>query len=369
MSDARRRRHAKEARRDARRLEARDREAAEDAPLLEEVRQALDGGHPLGLLGLVSMLVLAAAPDDPIMAATHRRTDAPRLADLVAGFIDVRSRETTALLTVLAELVVDDHDIPRRCRQEVATRNDPLPRWLSELPHCEVYRAARMTHVLGDTDDLLIAARLAGGDQLTCVVSIDHDIVSDVKDAFFVPDSIDAVLAVAVAQNSDPDTRFVEMGRADARTWVHDAMAQSPIPRASDSWPGCRALVRWLIRHLPDGGEGYRRPDWDSRQLSEFLGTFFASPQGAPFDRRACRDLLSALVRTGTGDPVRWSATRIGAILGASAPSGTGIAQERAVEAPELLRAYVPFAHAHSGIRDDLTAEALAVIDEIQRGG
>jgi hypothetical protein len=40
------------------------------------------------------------------------------------------------------------------------------------------------------------------------------------------------------------------------------------------------------------------------------------------------------------------------------------VALEIQLELPELLRAYVPFAHAASGIRQELTAEALAAIDE-----
>jgi hypothetical protein len=36
---------------------------------------------------------------------------------------------------------------------------------------------------------------------------------------------------------------------------------------------------------------------------------------------------------------------------------------EAALAVPDLLRAYIPFAHAQSGIRDELTAEALAAID------
>ena len=35
------------------------------------------------------------------------------------------------------------------------------------------------------------------------------------------------------------------------------------------------------------------------------------------------------------------------------------------LEVPELLRAFIPFAHAQSGIREELTSEALAVIDEM----
>ena len=35
------------------------------------------------------------------------------------------------------------------------------------------------------------------------------------------------------------------------------------------------------------------------------------------------------------------------------------------LEIPELLRAFIPYAHALSGIREKLTSEALAVIDEL----
>jgi len=38
---------------------------------------------------------------------------------------------------------------------------------------------------------------------------------------------------------------------------------------------------------------------------------------------------------------------------------------ESLLEGTELLRAFVPFAHAQSGIREELTAEALAVIDQM----
>ena len=38
---------------------------------------------------------------------------------------------------------------------------------------------------------------------------------------------------------------------------------------------------------------------------------------------------------------------------------------ESVLAGPELLRTFVPFAHAQSGIRDELIAEALAVIDQM----
>jgi hypothetical protein len=51
-----------------------------------------------------------------------------------------------------------------------------------------------------------------------------------------------------------------------------------------------------------------------------------------------------------------------------TASFGEGASLQSVLDVPELLRAYIPFAHAQSGIRDELTAEALAVIDEMSPG-
>ena len=39
---------------------------------------------------------------------------------------------------------------------------------------------------------------------------------------------------------------------------------------------------------------------------------------------------------------------------------------EIALDAPDLLRAFIPFAHAQSGIRDELTSRTLAAIDALR---
>jgi hypothetical protein len=46
-------------------------------------------------------------------------------------------------------------------------------------------------------------------------------------------------------------------------------------------------------------------------------------------------------------------------------PCGEHASLQTVLDVRELLRAFVPFADAQSGIRDELTAEALAVIDEM----
>ena len=332
-------------------------ETPEEAPLLDGVRQALDTGHPLDLLGMASLLIEATKPDPLAFLKSGQQSEQVDLNHLVESFIGVPVRETTALLTVFAQLLDDEH-LRLRCHGEAAVRHDDLPQWLTELAHVDVYRAVRMTHVLGDGDEVLIGARLAGGDELTCAAFLDHDTMSVVKDAFFVPASIDNVISVAAERNTDPDSSFVDMSRADARAWIQQGPDNPLFWAESDSWPGCRPLLQWLIGRLPEDGTKYQSPEWDSDELTD---AFFASEHGAAFARRDYGDLLVALLDAGR-DPLRWSVPRVERALG---ESHDDVTLEVALGAPDLLRAFIPFAHAQSGIRAELTAEALAAIDRL----
>jgi hypothetical protein len=262
MADARRRRNAKQARRDAERRRTRDQppETPDEVSLMTEVGEALDGGHPLQILNLVSTLILGTSAR-PLQKPEEQP---PAIGDLVGALVDVQDVETTALLTVLGEMLTEGDGLRAQCRQAVEARNDTVPGWLAGLGHTKVHRAERMTHALGDGDELLLGVRFTDGQEMTCVVSIDHSKTSQVGDAFFVPDSIDAVLAVAQANNTDPDIAFSEVDLSDARTALREAL-DNPLSllasRDSDTWPACRALVQWLAHLMPAGdGNGYPLP-------------------------------------------------------------------------------------------------------------
>ena len=374
MADGRKRSRAKQARRDARRRKAGRRQAAElepqeEASLTDEVRQALDGGQPLDLLGLVSMMIVATAPQqhNSIPRAAGEQ-DLPKLDELVAAFIEEPGQETTALLAGLAALLVDDDLMRVRCRRTVDARSDSLPGWLADLSQTTVDRAVLMTHVLGDGDELLLGVRLADGQELTCAVYIDHLTMSEVKDAFFVPEPIETVLTVARASNDDPDTHFVDVALADARAGLQTALDKhlSLFPlEESDTWPSCRALVQWLTTLMPGGGSTFTVPQRDSMPEAELLTRFFASPVGTPFDDADHHELLEQCIAEGTGDPLRWSSARLRQLLNAAVGYDDEIPLAAQLNAPDLLRAFVPFAHAESGIRQELTVEAVEAIDEV----
>ena len=169
----------------------------------------------------------------------------------------------------------------------------------------------------------------------------------------------------------DPDTRWDDISLADARAWVDAAIELAAItfpPLETETWPACRALVEWITRGLPEGGTGYQRPQWDSAALARLADRFFASPYGARLDDPDHRGLLESLLWYGTdygpGDPLRWSPVKVEILLDDWIPRKIVAPAEYLAKAPDLLRAFIRFAHAEVGLRSDLTDETLAAIDD-----
>ena len=341
---------------------ARNAESSGDTTLRDAIRSALAGGHPLSLLSLASFMIHVAKPG-PLMLLKSGQRDTNSLDRVLTSFIGVRNRETTALLAVIAELLVDDPASQRRCRCELVERDEHLPRWITALSQVDVYRAVRRTHVLGDVDELVIGMRLHGGHELTVAVQIDHNILSSVVDSAVVPDPIDKTLAQVAESSSDTDV--FEMRLADARVWIEDALNKPTLAAETDTWPLYRALVQWLVGRLPEGGE-HRSPDggWESNE--DLCDRFFATNSAAPFTDSSHRELLLELFETGTGDPLRWSAARVERAIGGTPYCEDSIPLEVALDAPDLLRAFVPYAHAQSGIRDELTSRTIAMVDALR---
>ncbi|MDT5343674.1 MAG: hypothetical protein QOE52_2858, partial [Mycobacterium sp.] len=328
----------------------------------DAIRSALAAGHPLSLLSLASMLIHVAKPDSLLSLKSGRR-DTSHLDRVLTGLIGVRDRETTALLAVIAELLVGDPAPQLRCRRELAERDEHLPQWITALPRVDIYRAVRRTHVFGDVDELVIGMRLDGGHELTIAVQIDHNMLSSIADAGVLPDPIDEALA-RVAESSS-DTYIFEIGLADARVRIEDALNKPTLAPDTDNWPLCRALVQWVVSQLPDGGER-RSPTGEWASAEELCDRFFATGSAAPFTDSSHRELLLELFETGTGDPLRWSAARVERAIGGTPYCEDSIPLEVALDAPDLLRAFIPYAHAQSGIRDELTSQTLAVVDALR---
>ena len=276
--------------------------------LLTDAGRLLAGGEPVDFLGYVSCLLAAV---DPRWQNPFERADRPQpvtLPQLLESFADVVLPETTALLAAIAELGPDE--LTRaRARRALPARPHPLPDWLAGLGGTSVYRAVESSHVLGDGDSVLLAARMPGR-ELTAVIYIDHNLGTVVKDAFPAPSPVSDVAGRMREAMDDPDVRFADIGLADARARVAQAIelgAMTFPPFETETWPASRPLTEWLLRLLPEGGTGYsgrygarpRRRSWRTgssarssagRSTMVTAGTCWISSCGsAPITGRATR--------------------------------------------------------------------------------
>jgi uncharacterized protein DUF6398 len=338
--------------------------------LLADVRKQLGSGEPLDFLAYVSALLAAVDPrgEDPF--ERHRggpeRATLPVLAE---SFAEVVLPETTALLAALSELGPDE--LTRaRARRALAARVDPLPDWLARLGEASVYRGVLTTHVLGDGDNVLLGARLPGG-ELTVVVYIDHNLGTVVKDAFPVPRPITDVVARLREAGDDPDISDRDLGLADARARIAQAIeagARTFPPFETETWPASRPLTEWLLRLLPEGGRGYVRPQWGEAAKKKLAGRFFGAVFGKPFDDADHRDLLDQFLWFGTdygpGDPLRWSPVAVEILMADWIPRKIVASPGYLSKAPALLRAFIRFCHAEREIRPALTEQTLAAVGD-----
>jgi hypothetical protein len=340
--------------------------------MMRSVRGALDAPGPLPLLDLVSAMLTAVDPRarDPFDAERDEHATQEELAE---SFLGTPKQETSVMLAVIAA-TTEDELLARRIRRELISRTHKLPAWLRNLSF-DITHVEEMTDALGDGDDIIIGVRLPSGYEFSLLVYIDHNVGTLVKDAFSVDQPVATLLDTMKSQLAQPDQAFQPLDPADARTRIEDAIATAAItypPFESDTWPACRPLVEWVVRTLPTGGQGYGRPEWSDADVRALSDDFFASEYGRPHDTHDKRDLFDSILWFGTdygpGDPLRWSPVAVEILLTDWVPRKIVADAEHLSAAPDVLRAFIRYAHARRGIRAERTAETLEAVDRWEPG-
>ena len=358
MNDGRKRRQAKRARRDARRRAVRP-----EPSRIDPVRSASTAEHPLDMLLFVGRMIEVLLPHEfsYLASLSKERFDPTQLIDEAAA---ARPPDYTAELTLVAEMAVGDEHVQTLCREVIAARPDPVPRWITDLPDLTVGRAIRLTDAFGDLDEILFEVRLADGRAITCGVLIDHLEYSTVKDVGIWDKPLKAVLVLL--ESWEWVGHPMEMTKADARAWIEQAFGLGIARSVRERRPGFSAVVKWLAARLPEGGQHYQGGDAD-QSAADVVEAFFASPEGERFSLDEFGEVLEELIGMRSGDPLRWSAFRVIYAAG-DLPDGWYEPVETVLRLPALLRAFVRYAHERSGISAELTAQTLAMIDEVQKG-
>ena len=336
---------------------------------MRDVRRALAADGAFDLLVLASGLLAVV---DPRQRDPFAQEEAGELSrdELLASFLEVDRRETSALLTVMAAMIGDELTA-RRIERELDRRGGRLPDAVSGLEPVEVGAPVRTSHVLPDGDNYLFPVRTAAGERFTALVYVDHNMGMVVKDAFVIPASLDLVRdRLDEASGGDPDTTVVGVDPADARVIVTEAIecgARTCPPFETETWPACRPLVEWLLRELPAGGRGYEHPEWSPEEREALADGFLASPYGAAHGSEPARDQLDWLLwfacDYGPGDPLRWSPVRVELALVDFVPRKIVAPVEDLRGLPGVLRDLVRFGHGETGIRSSLTEETVAAVD------
>lgn len=326
--------------------------------------------EPLDLLALVSGLLEITDPRRADPFAAEDAEPGPNLRDLVDSFVETPVPETTAVLAAIRAFTSDEL-LAARIGRELAARRDRLPEWLEELseatPEPDVWH---LTEVLGDGDDYLYGVVLPTGEELSALVYVDHNLGGAVKDAFITPLPV-ATLAATIRDQTaaEPDQTLLPVDPAAARAAIELAIERGAItypPLESDSWPMCRPMVEWMLRMLPPGGQVPARPAWTEPQLDALQAGFFASSHGSLLDDADHRTLLGSVLwyasDYGPGDPLRWSEVKLEILLLDWFPRKVIADRAYLGLLPELLAAFIPYAHEQSGVRDALTETALAAL-------
>jgi hypothetical protein len=356
-------------------IRSRDRDLPE-VPLVRDAQQAVSEDSPFTLLALASQLieVTTARPSQHWQEAQGQANHPfPQGDDLFDSFVACGIPAMSALAKAIGTLHHDRRVGDRLLRSINTSLLTGFHPWVHQLADITVTDISVQKHVLGDGDNFIISWSWPDGNVGSMVVYIDHNMGTVLKDAFPLPETHTTLLQTFDHINATDDMTTTSITAAHAKACISEGLALGQItvpPFESDTWPMCRPWLEWLLRHLPDGGEGFTRQQWADDELAELVQRFTTSPfrpSTADLSDSDLRELVGPLLifamSTGSGDPLRWSPVTIEILLvDWYVRKVIGVRPELLQKLPVTLRSFVQFAHHERHIPGSLTIDTLDAI-------
>jgi hypothetical protein len=340
--------------------------ARRDLDLIRNVDEALRG-DAFDLLAYASRVLEMLRR--PLDAEGNPVSGMPTLGDMVDRTLADAVRQSDALLLAMATLLDGagsaDTALAERIRAEAGGRWR-LPSWIEQGGPARITGVAAFGHVLGADATILVGATLPDGTPVAATVFVDRDAGGTIGDAFVAPETLEAALAASSRGVDADEFPRVELAAADARTRIEDAVAEDLAlepPLVTETWPASRPLLAWILRSLPEGGEGFARAGHDAALDDELVAAAGRAQAGSEQHAR----VLVALNRehSGGGDPRLWSDTFVEALLLDLLPF-----EQSAQADPEgmlaALRALIREGHARAGVAERLTRASVEAVDELE---
>lgn len=283
-----------------------------DLDLIRNVDESLRGDAYDLLTYASRVLEMLARPLDPNGNPVQGM---PEVGEMVDRTLADAVRQSDALLLAMAPLLetqgASDTALAARIREEARGRWKTLPAWLDELEPgtpLEITGVTAIEHVLGAASTIVIGATLPDGTPATATVFIDRDGGHTIEDAFVAPEEFRSALAAGTKGADFGRFQIVDIDPADARERVFAALAADLAlepPLVTETWPGHRSLLAWILRSLPEGGSVAPRPAEDAALDEQLVA---ATEAAAPGTSDVARLLISLnRERSGSGDPRLWS--------------------------------------------------------------
>lgn len=175
---------------------------------------------------------------------------------LVASFVDIDVRETSAALALMGALL--DDELAGVCRDAAASRRQPLPAEVADFTDQRGVGAYRLHGGRASLEHVLVGVATGGGARLTWVVMVDHAHGGAISDAFYAHSHVEQVREDFIHLALDTDRMTcTELSLADARAIIERGIAawtpELPFP-PRESWPLARPMLRASMLALPPGG-------------------------------------------------------------------------------------------------------------------
>lgn len=329
--------------------------------LLDTIAQASSMDSPTMLLDLASSLLAAnevARPQSP---------EIPSVQELGVEMLDNVPAETEPLLRIWAEMLGDEIFRRRVHRQLSVTGSNRLPEWIRRADQIRPSRACTIVSEVRIEETIFLEISTEGR-STTLAVAVERSGSPFLEDAYLIDGTMDSVLT-EVASNPELTGDRIDLSLADAAARLSEAFDMGEHmypPTDTETWPGMRGLLEWMLRLLPSGGTGFDFRMWEPEDISEIVEDFLRSPYAAKLTEQEAEhahQLFELQANYGNNDPLRWSGSFVNRLMCELYPRKNIAPDDFMLLMPTTLSALVVYANERSGIDRSFTDNCLAAIE------
>ena len=248
----------------------------------------------------------------------------------------------------------------------VASSLPSTPAWAWAVGQAEVTGTHLVTHELGDGYDVVITARHPGAARdHVLAVYVDGNLDGMAKDLLVHDDAGDFLRMSAQAPGMSVTAIDPAVAAASIDEAVDKAFEVGERAPVADEFSALFTIVEHYVAKLPPGGAALESgPAASEAEQADVVDRFLASPAGAGHadQREMLLDAVEFVTDTLGGDPLRWSPVVTHLVVAGWLP--LSLHEPAAIATfPDVLRDFVPWAHAEHGWSDRYLADAITVLD------